>query len=227
MASNTVSHPHTTHQSAIWLNELSKPWKRDSRRSKKAPWKHALQGSCFHTKLLLIAQQEFPPAELLLRVKPGTRLDALFPDPSVHVEHKQTQQNLDHDTSARARLFAAGDSVWISAFIVEARKSTVIHCATGRWLTVQASPRSHSLLANQLGHLHPHWPWIYGWPREHRGYTVSTARDSISTLSSTYSAGGWVYRRFIFWLWFEYNSGHFGLSCLDTRASPLVSNSCL
>jgi transposase InsO family protein len=53
------------------------------------------------------------PSELLLGRRARSRLDLLKPDIVVRVEHKQQQQKLNHDQSAKERAFITGESVFV------------------------------------------------------------------------------------------------------------------
>ena len=56
------------------------------------------------------------PSELLLGRRPRSRLDLVRPNTAERVEAKQLQQKVHHDTSARARQFNVGDTVWVKNF---------------------------------------------------------------------------------------------------------------
>ena len=53
------------------------------------------------------------PSELLLGRRARSRLDLLKPDIAGRVEHKQQQQKLTHDQSAKEREFKIGESVFV------------------------------------------------------------------------------------------------------------------
>ena len=53
------------------------------------------------------------PAELLLRARPRSRMDALFPNTADRVQAKQEQQKNTHDTTAHNRSFSVGQSVLV------------------------------------------------------------------------------------------------------------------
>ena len=60
-------------------------------------------------------------AELLLRARPHSRMDPLFPNTAVRVQAKQEQQKSMHDTTARNRFISIGQSVLVRNFAVGER----------------------------------------------------------------------------------------------------------
>jgi hypothetical protein len=56
------------------------------------------------------------PAELLLKRRPRSKLDLLYPDTSVKVHRSQALQKAQHDRHARARFFEEGDIVFVTNF---------------------------------------------------------------------------------------------------------------
>ena len=56
-------------------------------------------------------------AELLTGRLPRTHLDLLFPNISLQVEHKQSQQKRNHDRTSRDRHFRVGDTVQVRNFL--------------------------------------------------------------------------------------------------------------
>ena len=67
----------------------------------------------FQYRITLHSTMGIAPAELLLRARPRSRMDALFPNTAVRV---QEQQKSTHDITAQNRSFSVGQSVLVRNF---------------------------------------------------------------------------------------------------------------